>query len=106
MKVAVIGGDGTGPEVIKEALKALTCLAKLFKFTLEFDNLNYDGTRYLNENKLLSDTECENLKSYDAILLGAIGHVDLCALLLLSLLFVVWVPTWQCPVVRLERGPS
>ena len=77
MKIAVIGGDGTGPEVIKEALKVLTSLAKLFKFTIEFNTLNYNGTRYLNENKLLSDTECENLKSYDAILLGAIGHVDI-----------------------------
>ena len=72
-KIAVIKGDGTGPEVINEALKVL----KASSFNGNYDILPYDGERYLAENKTLSDEELENLKQYDAILLGAIGHTDI-----------------------------
>ena len=72
-KIAVIGGDGTGPEVIAEALKVL----KSLQLDLVFEELNYNGTRYLETGKTLSDEELENLKTYDAILLGAIGHPDI-----------------------------
>ena len=77
MKIAVIGGDGTGPEVIAEALKALGALQKQFDLPLQFTHLPYNGTRYIDEGKLLSDIELEHLKTFDAILLGAIGHVDI-----------------------------
>ncbi|RAP31625.1 3-isopropylmalate dehydrogenase [Candidatus Marinamargulisbacteria bacterium SCGC AG-343-D04] len=76
MKIAVIGGDGTGPEVIAEALKALTSVCALHDIELNYDELNYNGTRYINEGKLLTDDECQGLKEYDAVLLGAIGHTD------------------------------
>ncbi len=76
MKLAVIGGDGTGPEVVAEALKALNACSKRFGFDLSYDELPYNGTRYLEQGLLLSDDELEGLNSYDAILLGAIGHVD------------------------------
>jgi 3-isopropylmalate dehydrogenase len=76
MKIAVIGGDGTGPEVIKEAVKALSELNKQFNLNLTMTELNYNGTRYIEESKLLSDKELDYLKSFDAILLGAIGHTD------------------------------
>ena len=76
MKLAVIGGDGTGPEVISEALKALKALSQRFNFEFKYDELNYNGTRYLATQQLLSDEELDNLKTYDAILLGAIGHTD------------------------------
>ena len=76
MKLAIIGGDGTGPEVIAEALKALDAIQKRYSLTLDYTHLPYNGTRYIEEGKLLSDTELEELKTYDAILLGAIGHVD------------------------------
>jgi len=71
-KIAVIGGDGTGPEVIAEALKVLKALS----LDLEFHELDYNGTRYLNTGVTLTDDELEGLKNYDAILLGAIGHPD------------------------------
>ncbi len=77
VNIAVIGGDGTGPEVIAEALKVLDVVNKRFSLSLSFDHLEYNGTRYLNENKLLSDDELNHLKTYDAILLGAIGHTDI-----------------------------
>ena len=76
MKLAVIGGDGTGPEVVAEALKSLKALSKRFDFELAYDELDYNGTRYLQTQQLLSDDELEALKTYDAILLGAIGHTD------------------------------
>lgn len=76
MKIGIIGGDGTGPEVIAEAVKALEALSKIYDFRFDYDELNYNGTRYIEEGKLLTDEECEGLKNYDAILLGAIGHTD------------------------------
>lgn len=73
IKIAVIKGDGTGPEVINEALKVLGALEAKFNLALNFDVLPFHAGRYLKEGKTLSDEELENLKSYDAILLGAIG---------------------------------
>lgn len=74
--IAVIGGDGTGPEVIAEAKKVLKA-SEQHGISFEFTDLPYDGTRYLETGETLSDSELEGLKSYDAILLGAIGHVDI-----------------------------
>ena len=76
MKIAVIGGDGTGPEVIAEAIKVLKELDSQFNLSLDLTELDYNGTRYINEGKLLSDEELAYLKTFDAILLGAIGHTD------------------------------
>jgi 3-isopropylmalate dehydrogenase len=75
-KVAVIPGDGTGPEVIAEALKALDAVSK--KAGLKFDLVHYDlgGERYLKSGELVPDETLEELRAKDAILLGAIGHPD------------------------------
>jgi 3-isopropylmalate dehydrogenase len=77
LNIAIIGGDGTGPEVIAEAVKVLEAAATRFSLTLKLTYLPYDGTRYLQTGETLSDKELEGLKSYDAILLGAIGHPDI-----------------------------
>ncbi len=76
-KIAVIGGDGTGPEVIREAIKVLDAAQSRFGFSLQYTHLNYDGQRYIAEGKTLGDDELEALRQYDAILLGAIGHPDI-----------------------------
>jgi 3-isopropylmalate dehydrogenase len=74
--IAVIGGDGTGPEVISEAIKVLNAVGSdALSFT--FTDLPYNGTRYLETKETLSDQECQALRNYDAILLGAIGHTDI-----------------------------
>jgi len=74
-KIAIIAGDGTGPEVIREAVKVLKAVETSdLKFNLT--ELDYNGTRYLKTGVTLTDEELEGLKSFDAILLGAIGHVD------------------------------
>ena len=76
-KIAVIGGDGTGPEVIKEGLKALDAISKTFNIDFDFQHMNIDGTRYLKTGELLTESDIEALKSCDAIYLGAIGHPDI-----------------------------
>ncbi|MCX5715376.1 MAG: 3-isopropylmalate dehydrogenase [Candidatus Omnitrophica bacterium] len=73
-KIAVIPGDGTGPEVIAEGLKVLGAASKKFGFKYETKIMNFDGERYLKTGKTLEDKDIEELKEYDAIFLGAIGH--------------------------------
>lgn len=75
-RIAVIPGDGTGPEVIREALKALKAAAVRCGFTI--DDVHYDlgGERYLRTGEVLPESVLEELKGFDAILLGAIGHPD------------------------------
>ncbi len=75
-KIAVIGGDGTGPEVTAEALKVLAAASKRFGFKLNLTPLDFGGERFLKTGKVLSDKECQGLKKYDSILLGAVGHPD------------------------------
>ena len=75
-KIAVIPGDGTGPEVTTEAVKVLNASAKKNAFVLNLTHLDFGGERYLKTGKVLSDKEVAGLKKYDAILLGAVGHPD------------------------------
>ena len=75
-KIAVIPGDGTGPEVVREGLKVLTAAAKKFGFQYETKVFDFGGERYLKTSKTLEDKDIEALKKYSAIFLGAIGHPD------------------------------
>jgi len=68
-KVAVIGGDGIGPEVTAEAIKVMDA-AGVELNTTEFD---LGGSRYLRDGEILSDATLDELRAYDAILLGAVG---------------------------------
>jgi 3-isopropylmalate dehydrogenase len=75
-KIAVIGGDGTGPEVVREGLKVLEAASKKFGFKYANTMFDYGGQRYLKTGKIISDKEVKDLKKFDAIYLGAIGHPD------------------------------
>lgn len=75
-KIAVMGGDGTGPEVVAEGLKVLQAVAKKHNINYETTMFDYGGDRYLKTGQTISDEEVENLKNFDAIYLGAIGHPD------------------------------
>ncbi len=75
-KIAIIPGDGTGPEVIDQALKVLEAASKKDGFALRLTPLNYGGERFLKTGKVLTDKELSGLKKFDAILLGAVGHPD------------------------------
>ena len=75
-RIAVIPGDGTGPEVIREGIKVLTEAAKAFSFPLSFTTFDWGGERYLKTGETLPDDAVETLRGFDAIYLGAIGHPD------------------------------
>ena len=68
-RIAVIGGDGIGPEVITEALKVVKAAGVSLQ-TTEFD---LGGARYLRDGEVLSDATLAELRGFDAILLGAVG---------------------------------
>jgi 3-isopropylmalate dehydrogenase len=73
-RVAVIPGDGTGPEVVAEALKVLEAVAAVAGFTYALTHYDFGGERYLRTGETLPDAAIEEFKQHDAILLGAIGH--------------------------------
>ena len=75
-KIAVIPGDGTGPEVINEGLKVIKAASRKFGFEYEAETFDFGGERYLKTGKTLDKQEIEGLKKYSAIYLGAIGHPD------------------------------
>ena len=74
--IAVIGGDGTGPEVVREAIKVLDTASKKFGIKLNYTNYDLGGERYLRTNEALPDSAVAELGKFPAILLGAIGHPD------------------------------
>ncbi|HOL17055.1 MAG TPA: 3-isopropylmalate dehydrogenase [Bacillota bacterium] len=75
-KIAVIPGDGTGPEQVREGLKVLNAAAEKFKFRLETVHYDLGGERYLRTGEILPESVLHELKLFDAIFLGAIGHPD------------------------------
>ncbi|MDO8662259.1 MAG: 3-isopropylmalate dehydrogenase [Candidatus Omnitrophota bacterium] len=72
-KIAVIAGDGTGPEVVAEGLKVLKAASNKFKFKYELKDFDFSGKRYLETGKLVEEKDIEELKKYSAIYLGAVG---------------------------------
>ena len=67
--IAVIGGDGIGPDVTAEAIKVIRA-AGVDIATIDFD---LGGTRYLRDGEILSDETLDALRAFDCILLGAVG---------------------------------
>ena len=74
--VAVLGGDGTGPEVVNEGKKVLLAAGKRFNIEFDFEEFDFGGERYLKTGETLPDGAVEKLKEFKAIYLGAIGHPD------------------------------
>jgi 3-isopropylmalate dehydrogenase len=75
-KIAVIGGDGTGPEVIREGIKVVEVAAKKNNFKIDWTNYDLGGERYKKTGDILPDSVIAELRKFDAIYLGAIGHPD------------------------------
>jgi 3-isopropylmalate dehydrogenase len=75
-KIAVIPGDGTGPEVVAEGIKALKAVSKRCGVQFDFKEFPLGGEQYLKKGTLLPEKVIEELKGMDAIYLGAIGHPD------------------------------
>ncbi|MBN2508813.1 MAG: 3-isopropylmalate dehydrogenase [Spirochaetales bacterium] len=73
-KIAVLPGDGTGPEVVAEGLKVLDAATSKFGFKLEYTHFDFGGDRFLRTGEVLPDSAADELRQFDAIYLGAIGH--------------------------------
>lgn len=71
--IAVIGGDGIGPDVTDAALMGARAAADRFGFSLEENPYELGAEHYLRTNEVLTDEVCSELAKYDAILLGAVG---------------------------------
>ena len=82
IRIAVVGGDGTGPEVVREGLKVLGAVAAKVGFEYQTQDFNVSGDRYLDaggdpevqSRPVIFDDEIRQLAEFDAIYLGAIGH--------------------------------
>jgi 3-isopropylmalate dehydrogenase len=74
IKLGVVAGDGIGPEVIAESLTVLAAVARLEGLDYQLAPVDLGGERYLKTGEVLPDSELENLRKLDAILLGAVGH--------------------------------
>jgi 3-isopropylmalate dehydrogenase len=72
-RIAIIGGDGTGPEVVREGLKVMQAAGKKFGFKYETKEFDFSGSRYLETGKLVDTEDIVELKKYNAIYLGAVG---------------------------------
>ena len=76
LKLAVIGGDGTGPEVTDEAVKVLAAVAELENFKYDTVDFDYGGDRFLKTGIVITEAQIDELGTFDAIYLGAVGHPD------------------------------
>jgi 3-isopropylmalate dehydrogenase len=74
--IAVIPGDGTGPEVVAEGLKVLKAVAPASGAVFGFIPYDLGGERFLRTGEILPDSVLRELKTVDAIYLGAIGHPE------------------------------
>jgi 3-isopropylmalate dehydrogenase len=75
-KIAVVPGDGTGPEVVREGVKVLKAVSEKFGFTIDENYFDFGGDQYLRTGEALPDSAIQEMKQYNAIYLGAIGHPD------------------------------
>jgi len=74
--IAVIPGDGTGPEVVTEGIKILKAVSEVENFKMEFVSFDLGGERYLRTGETLPFSAIEEFRTMDAIYLGAIGHPE------------------------------
>lgn len=75
-RIAVLPCDGVGPEVVREGLKVLEAASERTGMKYELQEYDIGGERYLKTGEILPDSVFEELKMFDAIYLGAVGHPD------------------------------
>jgi 3-isopropylmalate dehydrogenase len=74
--IAVIAGDGTGPEIIGEGVKVVEAVSSKYDFQISFDRYDLGGEHYKKTGEILSDEVFESIKDCHAIYLGAVGHPE------------------------------
>ncbi|HET8567577.1 MAG TPA: isocitrate/isopropylmalate family dehydrogenase [Candidatus Limnocylindria bacterium] len=75
-RIAVIGGDGIGPEVTRAGLVVLDAAERRFGFRTERTEVSWSSAEFLRTGQRVTPEDIEGLRWYDAVLLGAIGHPD------------------------------
>ena len=72
-KIASIGGDGIGPEIVAEGKKVLEAAGERFNFDIQWTDFDIGADRYINSRKLVTEDEFKELSKFKAIYFGAIG---------------------------------
>ncbi len=75
-KVAVIAGDGIGKEVVPEGIRVLEAAGRRFGFSFEWREFDWSCETYVKTGKMMPDDGLQQLRPFDAIFLGAVGHPD------------------------------
>jgi tartrate dehydrogenase/decarboxylase/D-malate dehydrogenase len=75
--IAVIAGDGVGPEVVPQAKRVLEKAAERHEFSLSFQDFDWGAEHYFRYGKMAPPGMLDLLRPFDAILLGAVGHPDI-----------------------------
>lgn len=75
-RIAIVPGDGIGPEVMKEGVKVLKAVSEREGYKVELTYYDIGGERYLRTGETLPDSVLEEFRKMDAIYLGAVGHPD------------------------------
>jgi tartrate dehydrogenase/decarboxylase/D-malate dehydrogenase len=87
-KIAVIPGDGIGREVVPEGIRVLEAVARRFDISFSWQNFDWSCERYAKTGRMMPEDGLDQLRSFDAIFLGAVGfpgvpdHVSLWGLLI------------------------
>ncbi|HEX7010942.1 MAG TPA: 3-isopropylmalate dehydrogenase [Phycisphaeraceae bacterium] len=76
LKIAVIAGDGVGPEVVGQGLRVLEAAAGRCGLDYAVEHFPYGGQHYLKTGQVITDEQVDQLRRFDAIFLGAVGHPD------------------------------
>lgn len=76
LQLAVLPGDGTGQEVTDQALRILGAVAPAHDLQVDATHLPYGGAHYLKTGEVITDEQVDELRGFDAIMLGAVGHPD------------------------------
>ncbi len=118
-QVAVIPGDGIGKEVVPEGIKVLETVSRNFELSFEWKHFDWSCERYLESGAMMPEDGIQQLSSFDAIFLGAVGfptvldHVSLWGLLIpirrefqqyINLRPVRLFEGMQCPLVGKKPG--
>jgi 3-isopropylmalate dehydrogenase len=74
--IAVIPGDGVGPEIIREGIKVLNAVSNVSGIKFEFIHYDFGGDRYLKTGEILPNSAIDEMRDMSAIYLGAVGHPD------------------------------
>ena len=76
LNIAVIAGDGIGKEVVPEGMRILDAAAKRFGFRLNWRCFDWSCETYIKTGRMMPTDGIQQLRPFDAIFLGAVGHLD------------------------------